>query len=128
MSLTRLRARVADAERSLDAHAAATRLHGSRLRARLDAAWPWLWVGGGAVLGVITEQRSAAPAARSTPADNSNAPAPQPSVFASLPWGLLLALLDRAMVLAERDAASARQSPEQKAEDSASVQPESGAG
>ncbi len=115
MSLTELRSRVHDAESALDTHAARTRRHGARLRDRLHAAWPWLWVGSGVTLGVIAERRTATPPApRDRPAGASNQAAQ--SLFSQLPWGLLLAVVDRAMALSERSAGPDRASPKADSE------------
>lgn len=104
MSLTRLRSAIHEAERVLDSHSATTRSHGDKLRARLHAAWPWLWLGSGAALGAIAEQRMSMPATAAVEPVHAGKPSPSPSLFASLPWGLMLAVLDRALALAaQRD-------------------------
>ena len=104
MSLAKLRARVRAAECSVQTHAADTRSIGARLHRRLQRAWPWLWLGSGATLGIIAEQRMVMPSARprSGRANNANdRPSAPPSLLASLPWGLILGWVDRALTLAE---------------------------
>ena len=110
MSLYRLRARVDQAEQALETHTATTQQHGANLRARLQRAWPWLWVGTGATVGVITERRMAAVPAAPSPAPATAATqSSPPSLLASLPWGLILGLIDRALIMSDRDAEAGRQ-------------------
>lgn len=104
MTLASLRAQVDAADSALQSHVAASRRHGELWRARLHAAWPWLWLGSGALLGVLAERRVSSPAPsvkQTSPAGQPTATA-APSLLASVPWLLLLDLLDRAMRLADR--------------------------
>jgi hypothetical protein len=115
MNLAHLRSKIQEAESAIDAHTAAARCHVVSLRARVHAAWPWLWLGSGATLGVIAERRTAMPPApRDRPAGASHQTAL--SLFSQLPWGLLLAVVDRAMALSERSADPDRASPKADSE------------
>jgi hypothetical protein len=103
MSVGRLRARVDEAERALQSHGARTRSQAARLKTRLHRLWPWLWMGSGATLGVLAEQRMSSPPADSNRPVAGSSPSAPLSLLASVPWSLLLAVIDRALELAHRD-------------------------
>lgn len=101
MSLRRRRAEVAARNGELEAlrTRAAARAH--VLNQHVQARWPWLWVGGGALLGIAVERHLDRRPRRSSGALFT--------WLAALPWGVLLPVFERVLMadLLKRDQAAA---------------------
>lgn len=89
MSLGRRRAEVRAQTREVQALRARSANDARGVAGRVRELWPWLWVGGGAVLGAVLER------------DLDRRPRARPglsfSLLAALPWGVLVPLLERAL-------------------------------
>lgn len=101
MSLRRRRAEVAARDSELEALRTRTTARAHGLNHHLRARWPWLWVGGGAMLGAAVERHLDRRPRR-----------PYGALFTwltALPWGVLLPVFERALMadLLSRDQAAA---------------------
>lgn len=101
MSLRRRRAEVAARTGELEALRARAQARTEVLNQQLRARWPWLWVGGGALLGVAVERHLDRRPRRPFGGWLTG--------LAALPWGVLLPVFERVLMadLLERDQAAA---------------------
>ncbi len=93
MSLRQQRAAITARRADVQAHRARCASQADALAMRARALWPWLWVGGGIVVGVALEEdldrRPGRPRALSL------------GGLSALPWGLLIPWIERGLVNAD---------------------------
>jgi hypothetical protein len=93
MSLRRRRAEVEAQTREVQALRARSGSHARGFAHRLRELWPWLWISGGAVLGIALEREL-----DRRPRTRSSLPV---AWLTALPWGLVVPLIERALAAAE---------------------------
>lgn len=94
MSLHQRRAEVLAQTRQVQALRSRGESHARSVGARVRTLWPWLWIGGGALLGAAVER------------DLDRRPRTRPGLsiawLTALPWGVLIPWVERAMAASDR--------------------------
>ncbi len=99
MSLSRRRAKVAAQTVQVQALRLRGHARAQDFSARVRALWPWLWIGGGALIGAAVERDlDRRPVARSGLSI---------AWLSALPWGVVIPLLERALATTARERGSA---------------------
>lgn len=93
MSLQQRRAEVLAHTHQVQALRRRGESHARDVEARARTLWPWLWVGGGALLGAAVER------------DLDRRPRTRPGLsiawLTALPWGVLIPLVERAIAVSQ---------------------------